>query len=124
MNDFLDLDFGSKKTKKDKRRSFTKKQKELVYKAQNGRCGKCRKKFPLSELEGAHKTRSHADGGLTVAENCSLFCPTCHSRVDKVKNKKRKKTKKSKRKGLKFKTIGSFLELKLPTKKQMEKWKL
>ena len=117
MNDFLDLDFGSKKTKKDKRRSFTKKQKELVYKAQNGKCDKCEKKFPLSKLEGAH-CKSHSSGGKTVAENCVLLCPNCHSDVDKT-NKKKKKTKKStKRK----KT--NLLKINLPTKKQMKKqWK-
>lgn len=54
-------------------RAFSDNMKREAYEKQKGVCVKCKKKFPLEEMEADHITPWHK-GGKTDAKNCQLLC--------------------------------------------------
>ena len=57
---------------------FTQKEKELHYKAQNGKCNGCKKKFDIRNLAVDH-IRAFAKGGGERGHNLQLLCTACNS---------------------------------------------
>ncbi|MCR4662038.1 MAG: DUF262 domain-containing protein [Clostridia bacterium] len=66
-------------------RSFSESQKLAVYKAQGGKCPRCKsmnkptkdKIWEIEEMEGDHITPWH-EGGKTDISNCQMLCRTCN----------------------------------------------
>lgn len=54
-------------------RAFSDNMKREAYERQKGICVKCKKKFPLVEMEGDHIKPWH-EGGKTNAANCQMLC--------------------------------------------------
>ena len=75
----LDLGFGTPKTKRDQRRTFTRTQKNEIWAQQNGKCAnaKCRKPLDIRTVEYDHK-KGWAAAGRTVLVNGQALCPNCH----------------------------------------------
>jgi len=69
------------KQKKGKRKSFTKKTRDLKKKLENYRCEDCGKYNEDLELD--HKNGDRSNNHIT---NCQLLCPNCHAK----KTRKRK----------------------------------
>lgn len=59
-------------------RVFTEKEKNQLYEIQHHKCGRCRKVFPIDELDAHHKIQ-WADGGHTTIDNGILYCKDCHT---------------------------------------------
>ena len=60
-------------------RSFDVKDKQWVYKKQNGVCPYCHKIFPFEAMQGDH-IRPWSKGGLTVRENLQMLCADCNGK--------------------------------------------
>jgi hypothetical protein len=58
-------------------RAFSERQQKQAYENQNRKCARCKRPFPLKELEGHHKIL-FADGGSTTIDNCVMLCRNCH----------------------------------------------
>ncbi len=56
---------------------FTAKEKEMLYKYQNGKCNGCSKKFDSRNLEVDH-IKAFAKGGSDRANNTQLLCSACN----------------------------------------------
>ena len=54
-------------------RAFSDNMKREAYERQKGVCVKCKKKFPINEMEGDHIKPWH-EGGKTNAANCHMLC--------------------------------------------------
>lgn len=54
-------------------RTFTDQQKREAYQRQKAKCVKCKKPFPIEEMEGDHIKPWH-EGGKTDAKNCQMLC--------------------------------------------------
>lgn len=54
-------------------REFKDKEKRETYERQKGVCIKCKKHFPIEEMEADHITPWH-EGGKTISENCQMLC--------------------------------------------------
>jgi 5-methylcytosine-specific restriction endonuclease McrA len=54
-------------------RAFSGNMKREAYERQKGVCVKCKKKFPLDEMEADHIKPWH-EGGKTDAKNCQMMC--------------------------------------------------
>ena len=68
----------SKKTKKrDRRRSFTKTQKNEILFQQDGKCAVCHNKLDPRATEFDHK-KPWASGGRTLTVNGRALCANCH----------------------------------------------
>ena len=61
----------------DRKRAFSKADREEAWQRQGGMCPACRQ--PLSLADIAHHAFFHAKGGPTTAENCILAHDACHS---------------------------------------------
>jgi hypothetical protein len=64
-------------------RTFDIKQKREAYERQKGICVKCKKKFPLEEMEADHIT-PWSKKGKTVADNCQMLCKEDNRRKSNV----------------------------------------
>lgn len=88
--------------KRDKRRSFTRTQKNEILYQQDNKCAKCHKKLDPRATEFDHK-KPWASGGRTATVNGRALCANCHkivthkTRLKKV-DKKRTKKRTTKRK--------------------------
>ena len=60
------------------RPKFTQKEKELHYKAQNGKCNGCGKKFDIRNLTMDH-IKAWSKGGSERGHNLQLMCAACNS---------------------------------------------
>lgn len=60
------------------RPKFTQKEKELHYKAQNGKCNLCGKKFEMRNLAVDH-IKAFSKGGTDRGHNLQLLCTACNS---------------------------------------------
>jgi hypothetical protein len=60
-------------------RAFTPSMKRSAYERQGGTCPKCKKQFPIEQMEGDHITPWH-EGGKTSEENCQMLCKDCNRR--------------------------------------------
>ena len=60
------------------RPKFSKKEKELHYKAQNGKCNGCGKKFDIRNLTVDH-IKAFSKGGGERGHNLQLLCAACNS---------------------------------------------
>ena len=58
-------------------RAFSDRQQKQAYQNQSGKCARCHKKFPLSQMQGHHRV-AFADGGETTIGNCVMLCEACH----------------------------------------------
>lgn len=58
-------------------RAFTPNMKREAYTRQDGICPKCRKQFPMENMEGDH-IKLWSEGGRTISENCQMLCVDCH----------------------------------------------
>ena len=65
------------KDKRDKKRTWTKKEKEAHHKKNDEKCEQCGKKTDIDDIDGHHKDR-HADGGKTDDDNLATVCKPCH----------------------------------------------
>ncbi|NOX71692.1 MAG: HNH endonuclease [Candidatus Micrarchaeota archaeon] len=98
--DLSDLGFGSKKTKRDSRRTFTITQKKEILYQQNNKCAICHKKLDPRAIEFDHG-KPWADGGRTITQNGRALCPTCHrikhhkERLKKIEGRTKKKKNKN-----------------------------
>lgn len=54
-------------------RAFSANMKREAFQRQKGKCVKCKKPFPIEEMEGDHITPWH-EGGKTIAKNCQMLC--------------------------------------------------
>ncbi len=88
---------------RDKRRTFTRTQKNEILYQQNNKCAQCRNPLDPRAVQFDHK-KGWADKGRTITQNGRALCSNCHSiithknRLEKIeepsKNNKRKKSKK------------------------------
>jgi len=84
------------KPKRDKRRAFTRTQKNEILAQQNNKCAKCHKPLDMRTVEFDHK-KGWADRGRTVTQNGQALCPHCHklkthkSRLKKIEKKRKPK---------------------------------
>ncbi|MDG6970418.1 MAG: HNH endonuclease [Nitrososphaerota archaeon] len=91
------LGLPSEGRQRDKRRSFTRTQKNEALEKQNHKCARCHKKLDLCATHFHHKA-SWESGGRTVTRNEAALCANCHSiathyqRLNKVEGKGRRKT--------------------------------
>ena len=94
--DFFGTSRQNSKKQRDKRRAFTKTQKNEIWAQQNGKCASCKKKLDPRTVEYDHK-KGWADRGKTVVVNGQALCPHCHKlkthkeRLKKVEKKKKRK---------------------------------
>ena len=105
----IKLDFGlklpntsrSSNKKRDRRRTFTKTQKNEIWAQQDGKCAKCHKRLDPRTVE-YHHGRSWSAGGKTLVKNGKALCSKCHKiehhkkRLQKIE----KKPKSSKNKNI------------------------
>ncbi len=63
---------------KKSRPKFTQEEKELHYKAQNGKCNGCGKKFDIRNLTVDH-IKAWSKGGTERGHNLQLLCGACNS---------------------------------------------
>lgn len=66
---------------RDKKRAFTKAQKDAILHQQDYYCAKCHKKLDPRAIH-YHHIKPWAYGGRTVVENGAAVCPTCHTLLD------------------------------------------
>jgi hypothetical protein len=62
----------------DRKRTFSKTDREQAWHRQGGICPGCGQPITLSDI--GHHVLAHAKGGPTTAENCILFHEVCHNR--------------------------------------------
>lgn len=94
----------STKNGRDKRRAFTKTQKNEILHQQNMKCAKCKNKLDPRAIDFDHK-KPWADKGRTVTENGRALCKNCHGIVTHKTNLK-KVDKKKKERMVTVKTFG------------------
>lgn len=93
-----------KNKERDRRRSFTKTQKNEILYQQDNKCARCHNKLDPRSTEFDHE-KPWASGGRTVVVNGRALCANCHkvvsheTRLKKVDNKP-KSTKKKKEKNV------------------------
>ena len=63
---------------KRSRPTFTAKEKEALYKGQNGKCNGCGTKFPIRNMTVDH-IRAFSKGGGERLTNLQLLCGACNS---------------------------------------------
>lgn len=74
----LDIGIGPKsKSSRDKRRTFTRTQKNEIWAQQGGKCAKCHKRLDLRTVEYDHG-RAWSSGGATTVKNGRALCSDCH----------------------------------------------
>ena len=79
---FFDFDFDDEEPK-TKRRQFSKREKELLFKDQKGKCMYCGKKMEMTYFDIDHK-KPVATGGKNRVTNLQLLCPPCNKRKGKM----------------------------------------
>ena len=76
-----------------KRKTFSKREKELIFNSQKGRCMYCGKKSTIHYLEMDHKT-PHSKNGSDSLTNIQMLCSPCNKRKGNSKDSEfRKKYK-------------------------------
>ncbi len=58
-------------------RKFTDSQRETAFERQDGICSRCKKKFPIGDMEADH-IKPWSEGGKTIDENCQMLCRQCN----------------------------------------------
>ena len=58
-------------------RQFDKRQRQIMYSRQDGKCAACNKPFKIEEMHGDHKT-PWSKGGKTELENGQMLCAACN----------------------------------------------
>ncbi|MFH1473339.1 MAG: HNH endonuclease signature motif containing protein [Candidatus Aenigmatarchaeota archaeon] len=77
----IDLGFNSsRKSGRDKRRSFTRSQKNEILYQQGNKCAICHKPLDPRDIEYDHK-KPWASGGRTITINGRALCGSCHNKV-------------------------------------------
>lgn len=78
--------YSNLKSKKPKRKNFTKSVKKAARERQRNRCNICKQKPPTWEYD-----HINGDSSYNRFENCQALCPNCHSKKTRhVEEKKQK----------------------------------
>uniref|UniRef100_UPI00261DC130 RHS repeat-associated core domain-containing protein n=1 Tax=uncultured Winogradskyella sp. TaxID=395353 RepID=UPI00261DC130 len=67
-------------SKRDPRRTYTKKEKQKKLDEQGGKCKNCGEQKTVDQVDGHHRKR-HADGGRTTEDNLEVPCKSCHKKI-------------------------------------------
>jgi len=79
-----------KRKENKKRKSVSKGPRQLILKAQQGKCAKCKRSFKQLGVRG-HSHHKNLNPNDNKPSNIIIVCPNCHDKIHQTKRKVRVK---------------------------------